>query len=370
MADHGQTQYVSHESKFEDIDESLQISLAKCGSETRTNIIEEICHDYECDKDTIVDARQKLFGYAKNKLEQVLKNTEHLNQDEELDICLTNRHRNTKIQSYVKDVLMLYEYLSGHSEYFPKEILNKQSKFIDILAESKQENRIDMSEHSLLAQVAELANTCRDMKYEIDNLKKLRNVDREKMQILETEICLLKANMNKPNHIENAATQKTITNQGETNTNQHKVLYSTMVQGKPEDNPPKHGRHDSNTQHEEVCNRGVTNQRQHTTPPPKGGGVSHVLNPDGTHTTLLHKNNEISKVTAAKALSGKIVHNDQHNNRPSNNMLRGVRNEKGSALYIQNIAVTYEDDYTLGCIIQEYCQKHGIRVMKYRIFRN
>jgi hypothetical protein len=46
-----------------------------------------------------------------------------------------------------------------------------------------------------------------------------------------------------------------------------------------------------------------------------------------------------------------------------------VKQEKGSALYVQNIGVEEESDEDIGQMIKDYAREQGMRVMKYKVIR-
>ena len=103
-------------------------------------------------------------------------------------------------------------------------------------------------------------------------------------------------------------------------------------------------------------------------------GVTHITHKDGQHTTLLHKGRNITSEAADKALAGRMLpptpNERTRNPTQSTHGLRGVRQERGSPFYLQQIAIDNDEtDEEIGNMVKDHCKEKGIRVMKYRIFR-
>ena len=54
---------------------------------------------------------------------------------------------------------------------------------------------------------------------------------------------------------------------------------------------------------------------------------------------------------------------------PTTHKLRGMKPEKGVALYLKNINIGWETDEEIGNMVKDHAKRHAIRIMSYKVMR-
>ena len=370
---------------LDNIDVGLQAVLAKCDLETRENIVAELEREYE-KRDLIVE-REKLFDCAKSKFEHELLVNGLVDKEETTNLVLSKRTGTSSGSNIAREVNDLYLYVVNRTKTFPRGVLCKTCKYIEVVPKDNEKNKISNPVLDKM-KISELANTVRDMMNQMDIYKKEKNEDKVTIKYLEQEVVQLQGQVKilqpKQSHV------ITNVNPG-TNMNGHQDLGARqgdnpmlpgaisnneesigpwpplgMARGPVHIQPPDR-QHHRDSQVDNNNNNPKTTTRT---------GVTHIMDSSGGHTTLLHKNKPLSAEATAQALQGKQpaltyqTDNSRQSKMGSKSLkLRGVKQERGSPIYIQQIRVDNESDDEIGDMIKEHCNTQEIRVMKYRIFR-
>ena len=124
------------------------------------------------------------------------------------------------------------------------------------------------------------------------------------------------------------------------------------------------------------------------------GKATTVEGADGQKMTVIHRGSSLTKDIVEQVLLGKQPQSSLYNAPPmmthqSSNVaprylvgkqnqtasrsmrggLRGVKSEKGTPIYVKNIAVDGESDYEIASVVQDHCKEIGLRVMSHRIIK-
>ena len=363
---------------LENIDVGLQSILAKCDGGTKTDIIQEI--EREFTKDNLLDTREELFVCGKSRLDIALQYAGMVDKGEKTNLEMAKRTKSSSNKNIAKEIFEMYMYVIGKTKTFPRDILSKACKYIEVMKDNERDKMTILNPVIDKLKIAELSNMFRDMSMQMDVFMKERKEDKMKTVFMEQEIIELKGQINLlKGNAENGLQTSITVSPGATNATPKPYAEGLQAGGNPlkatamVNEQPTKPTSLLMQQAAGGCGQQPTNQDHRTrdTPPrQQSGGVSHIMNPDGSHTTILHKNTSLSNSQTVKALVGQS--NPQSHGYQSyqqNSRLRGIRNEKGSALYIQQIEVNDESNDDIGYMIKEHCSQHGVRVMKYRVFR-
>ncbi len=111
----------------------------------------------------------------------------------------------------------------------------------------------------------------------------------------------------------------------------------------------------------------ASNQHKDRLTPSRGAGVTNVRGPNGEFTTVLHKTPALYSDVAQHVATGRQPVGQQPTRRRP--VLRGLKPEKGIAVYVTGIQVSDESDEEVGQMIKEHVKTSNIRVINYRVIR-
>ena len=415
--------------KLDLLEVSLQTVLAKCDGQSKESIIEEIESDF--DKDVLLEQREKAFEVAKARFENGLVQDNLIGSGETVDMTMARRTNKSLSSSIAKEILDMYMYIIGYSEIFPKWMIAKGCKYLDIVTDKQGQRRQTCNSGVDKIKIVELANILEEQRKMLNTLLKARDEDKVIINRLEQEMVQLQGQVKLLNSKIQTASQpiKSIKPSDENNNigagrnNQSNNLHNPnphveQASGLPTSQgatcvqpgmasgggvsggvsslanhpPPDFPMHSHQQQQQQKPQQGTDDPEKQ---PANGSSVnnsrmafSHVVSQDGKdHTTVIHRGRSLSKDMTAQVMEGKQPRFDHlHSAQPSSTgqasqnfqpykqntyrrPLRGVKQEKGSALYLQNIGVEDESDEDIGQMIKEYVREKGMRIMKYKVIR-
>ena len=115
---------------FRDCDGRISHILGKVESQSVNDVIAELA--IEAEWEVLTDVREKVFGLCKEIYEHHLREKGIIGENDKVDIVLFRRHNKDDNETVAKDIVDLYQYAVGLKISFPKEVLTRQSKFIDV----------------------------------------------------------------------------------------------------------------------------------------------------------------------------------------------------------------------------------------------
>ena len=409
MADEGDTALEFPAVKLDLLDVRLQAVLANRNSDTRQNVEEELSGDFELD--FLLEEREKAFSVAKGKFENVLRADGMLGQEDKVDIEVSTRTNRSTVKNIVKEIVDIYDYIMGYTEIFPKAVISKASRYIDISEKDVGRGKTQIYNPVMdRMRLTEIANLVRDLQSEIDSLKKNRNEDREMLIKMEQEIVQLQGQVKlQTSHVTHNQNPGTSLENKET----------ALIQKGNQDNPQANGNHTEVSQLAPTITSPAKSLRKLPKPPPQQPPILHnnedhgkksstgrstvLVGEDGERVTVIHRGGSLAKEIAEQVLAGKQPtggmnwpnlpnpkksigdvhganinggHGTDTRRQPKEKAgskqtreLRGMKQERGSTLYVKNIAVEDETDEEIGQMVKEHCKEHGIRVTYYRVMR-
>ena len=407
MADDEYPQLVFPAVQLELLDVTLQAVLAKRDSETRDSIEEELTSEFEVDK--LLEEREKAFSVARGKFENVLVADGLLPENDKVDITVANKTNKSGAKNIAKDIIDMYDYIVGHTQIFPKTLISKESKYIDISKKDSERGSKQIYNPVLdRMRMTELANTMRDLQSAIDKLVEEKKEDRKKIVKMEQEIVALQGQVNlfsNQNASENTPGANTIQEPQAVipnNNKQEDKHAPSIITTKAAATAATANGNPTET-------KAAADDLEPKNPVHGIGRRTVVQGSNGEIVTVIHRGPSLTKDIVDQVLAGKqptpqkeewpslpipkggplsqhsIPHNDRrpssHNNEKQipdrtpnfsgrqSRGLRGVRQEKGSSIYIRSIQVEDESDEEIGQMVREHCKQYGIRVMNYRIIR-
>ena len=122
-----------------DYDGVISHILQKIDIEARNDVIAELANDADCE--ALQDVRTKLFLVCKKMYETQLREKEILAEGDELDFSLQKRLKKADNTSLAKDIVDMYEFAIGGNEKFPKNVLSRASKYVDVPKSAANEGK-------------------------------------------------------------------------------------------------------------------------------------------------------------------------------------------------------------------------------------
>ena len=114
----------------ENIDVTLQNILSKRDDDSRQRIEKDIVAEFGIE--TLLKERKSIFEIAKRKFEKILEDEGLLDSSDKVEIEIMKRTKSYAVEKVVKEIVDMYDYIVGYSEIFPRAVISKDSKYIDI----------------------------------------------------------------------------------------------------------------------------------------------------------------------------------------------------------------------------------------------
>ena len=176
-----------------DFDGVIAHILQKIDIEARGDVISELAND--ADVDALQDVRAKLFVVCKKMYEGMLRETKAIEEGVEVDLTLQKRLKKADNTNLAKDIVDLFEFAIGGNEKFPKNVLARSSKYIDIQTPANKEDGTSKAcnRDIVLARISniEMVNTVKEQGKHIEALEKKGIEDRKKMEEVEKDLATL-----------------------------------------------------------------------------------------------------------------------------------------------------------------------------------
>lgn len=402
-----------------DCDGRISHILGKIECQNINEVIDELATEAECD--VLAELRDKVFKLCKDIFEHNLKEKGIIGETEKVDITLQRRNKKgDNGEALAEDIVKLYQYAVGLNQEFPKDVLTRSSKTkeitdkVDRAVGSESENGTADENQAANCIEAKVSLHQKLFNLEIMNLVKeqgrtIDKLSRESKQLKDTNAKLVDRLNDTTEQV--ARLKSIIENQTQ---NKHEV--ATWTNNETNDDPvgegdqhtataqtnhttdaPPHNLHPQPLYNEVVSGQKRVNQHGQPLPelskketaiiaqqprmnnPAEGSqqkhkpAVSHIPDRDGnSHTTYLHKlgtpnSLPIEDLRKQQSYSTKSYHQQKNS---SGHGLRGVKRERGSMLYLQNISVEDETDEDIGRMVRDHCREKGIRVMMHRVIRH
>lgn len=176
-----------HNNPLDGIDDTVTHILFKLERNSKGQVVDELQEDIE--EDLLRDVGHKLFNAAKGIYTQTLIEQNFIQDGEVIEIELVQR-RNQKEDSSLlcKDIVDLYEYVMGYMDMFPRSVLAKKGKYIEV--KSKTQLDLEMVEKSKQEKCREISecrieNIYQELLGEIRQLISDRDSDRKWIHKLE-----------------------------------------------------------------------------------------------------------------------------------------------------------------------------------------
>jgi hypothetical protein len=172
---------------LEGIADSVLHFLYQLEKSSKGQVVDELHENVE--EEVWKDVRNKLFVAAKNSYTQTLIDQAYIQEGEDVEIDLVQRRRKKDSNSLLcKDIVDLYEYTNGYMELFPKSVIGKKGKYIEV----KSRAQIEMSAVGKQDQPKDLSdcimeNRLQEQQQMIVQLSSDRDADRKWIQKLEQD---------------------------------------------------------------------------------------------------------------------------------------------------------------------------------------
>ena len=367
---------------LQDFDGRINHILGKLEREGKTEVINELSIDVDCD--VLQELRERVFNLGKETYESKLRDANEIGDEEHVDLFLQKRKKNEN-ETLAKDIVELYQYAVGLSLTFPKDVLtrtctSKLKDTADLEDKSGEKDQVKQwkellsgkNKQSIHQRIfnTEMKNLVKDLESKIEMLVKDAINDRRKISDLEKSL--------------NEANLKiTLLSSTEKEKEDEVVVIDETNQPDPE-NPLSDKSEASNGQHQEASTAKATGQCQVCThhqlqplsppPPPQKSPtpvtrstlVSTVTEDNGTRTTYFHKAGTPGSLPIEQQRR-----NQRMNNQPSKRrLLRGATKEKGINMYLSGILLEGDEtDEEVVNIVKEHAWNKGIRLMGHRVVR-
>ena len=393
MADELEVEFNFPAQRLRLIDDRIQQILAKCTSESKEDVLEELVGDFE--NEFLLDEREKCFTVAKDRFETVLLNEGTLSKGEHLDIILNKRGIKSASKTIAKEIIELFEFIVGYTKIFPKAVVSRQSKMIELTGERDIPNT-KCNSVSDRTKITELYNIVKELQDSMSSVLKENRCMGEKINRLEQEVVHLKGLVK----ILSTPSKTTISNPGVIPTPQKDNAKPISVIGAGGINPvPKQDGYSKASS--KTC--GYVSQSR---------TLTNIMSDNGADwTTVLHNGKSLSNEVRCNVMAGKQPSVTQHQSeqerwpplpqarhpehlahqqsppkripapkapqspnvqpliKPSGHKLRGVKQEKGVALYLKNINIDGDSDQEVGQMVKDHAMVNHIRIMWFRVIK-
>lgn len=175
---------------LDNIDESVIHILYKIEKEAKGQVIDELATDIELE--VLLDVRQKLFVCSKKSYEELLSELNILEDGESTEMTLMQRRGKKDDGAIIaKDIVEMFEYVLGYSDNFPKSVLSRNSKFLEV-TRVNPESGGTKTEPVITQEEIIINNILKDQQKDIKKLKDEWEKDRVRIVNLESELNELK----------------------------------------------------------------------------------------------------------------------------------------------------------------------------------
>ncbi len=351
---------------------------------------EDIANEFEqeCEKELLLQQRENLFMIVKETVERKLREEGYLDEKQTTNLELLKKTNKCLEITLARDMIQMYEYITNMSNSFPKDVVTKQSRYVDIVSFDEETN-LGKLEKPIMGKLKllEFANELRDMKSIIDDLSNKRSEDNKSIVMLKQEVVQLQGQINtlktgqssidtvseihSTQDKEGAVSAKSVVHNSHPNDQNNPIIIEVASTVSSRGSDPTIANQTSPQVHTPFINTTKTTQ---TSPGQRrrSASVTHIPNGDGK-TTVISKS-PLNIDQAQQVLQGREPSLKERTNtvQPSHQgrALKGIHREKGTAIFVRQIAIDgTEEDYEIGQTIKDYCETKGIRVMQHRIFR-
>ena len=271
------------------IDDRVVHMLMKVENSTTSDVVDELTLDSDIEE--LLEMRKNLFELVKEKMEYELRKCGVLGEEEDSGLSIANRTRRSQPISVAKEVVEEYKYVVGLVNHFPRTLLSKESKYMDILPPEKELVEEDRQNNPITdkVRIAELSVMIKDQQKVIDSILATNEDQKRLIENLDQKVNELQEQIK----IKKIASPYTKVNK---EIQQGINKYDTFL----DNYPPELLDSLLGSQ------RKKTNQDTTTTPvktsPAK---VSHVLDSGGNNVTVLHKAKHLPRVAVEDIIQGK-----------------------------------------------------------------
>jgi len=420
MADFEEAIFNFPAEKLKLIDERVQRILAKCENHSREDILEELTNEF--DAECLLEEREKCFNLAKERLlGQVQNGDQAINGD--MDIHCVRRTGKSKKENIGKEILELFEYVVGYSQDFPRHLITKESKLV-VSAEKSEKEQINISDKMMLIG---LKNVVAELNEKMDKIVNENRAMEKRIKDLETEIDRMKDlkivhESGNPTSSSSNSVQPSIStiageNEGtndseETNRGENKVHKDSEqndgIKNQANDNVNNESDSSSESSESDIQCAQPYPKRQRSPSPARynimdTNGIDWTTvikkkskNCSSNETKTAHQRQQDSYASRVntrsqisqdpdnrpkrKATDSQMVKSSRYQGADSNRLqltgsrrnrptLRGIKQEKSTALYLKSIEVNEESDEEVGKLVKTYAESKGIRVMGFHVIR-
>ncbi len=169
---------------LEGISVPLQQLLATVDTRSKQDIIEEIEGNYE--KEDLLEERSNAFTAAKRHFKE--QYASEMEQSETAEMILAPRNKSSGKSTIATEILDIYKYMAGYSRIFPREILAKSCKIINISdIKTKEKGHIANPLMDKIS-IVELHHMIKELQRNVNKLVEGRNEDKKKIEKLTDDI--------------------------------------------------------------------------------------------------------------------------------------------------------------------------------------
>lgn len=410
------------------MDDRVVHMLMKVENNSTSDVVEELALDSDIDE--LLEMRKNLFELVKEKMEHALRKCGVLGEDEDSGLSIANRTTRSKTTSVAKEIVEEYKYVVGLVNHFPRALLSRESKYIDILPPEKEIGEEDGQNNPITdkIRIAELSIMIKDQQKVIDSIL-ATNYDQQRLiDNLDQKVTELQEQIKSKKYASpNSKTSK-------------EMMYGVNRYDTFPDNYPPELLESLMGSQRKTKSQDIRTIPVITTP----AKVSQVLDRDGNNVTVLHKAKHLQREAIEDIVQGKQPANENYHNpgewpalprkqnisnigyhpdnsptykdRPSGetnkeqddrriqaahpdrgtqktrgaglpygqrsdtgpqkeqkqavHRLRGRREEQSCTLYLKNICVDYKDsDVYIINMVKNYASEKNVRIMSVKVMR-
>lgn len=277
------------------IDERVLHILMKVENNSLSDVVDELALDSEIDE--LLEMREGLFKVAKDTLEYGWRTDKQLGDDEDSGIVLARRTRRSKQQNAAKEVIELYKYVTGMTNNFPRALLSKETKFLDLMPPEKpkevDEETVKDNPLKDKLRIIELNNRMREQEKMIEKLLETSNQQQQAIDNLEQAFSEFQEKVKKDQYKQ----RKNMNNGNDVATSLSQQRANAFM----DTCPPE-------LWENLLKRRSVSPTRSPTVTPQKAnqqGRVSHIIDMSGNDVTVLHKGRNLQSDVIGDIMQGK-----------------------------------------------------------------
>ena len=182
------------------IDDRVIHILMKVENSSAQDVVEELALDSEVED--LLEMRDGLFTLAKDKLEYILRDEGKLGEEEDSGVTKANRTNRSKAANVAKEVVELYKYVALETvNSFPRSLLSKETKFLDILPSEVKIDEEEGVEHDNKLidkiRIIELTNILKDQQRMIEKILKINDEQQHAIDNLDQKVSGLMNQLNR-----------------------------------------------------------------------------------------------------------------------------------------------------------------------------